>query len=119
MVECNTHPAMRPERRELYTGGPDPIVHELMAVARGFGFEMVVLHRARAWSKACLDEFDRASRASGIEFVGASLPFVHRTKRPIVPLPDPLQPKTIYVGNWSQGTRIALHARQGPRRTVA
>jgi hypothetical protein len=108
VVECNTHPAMRPERRDLYADDLDPIVTGLIAMARRFGFERVVFHRARAWSQAYLDEFDRASRASGIEFVGASLPFVHETKRPIVPLPHPLQSRTIYVGNWSQGTPISL-----------
>ena len=108
VVECNTHPAMRPERRSLHADGLDPIVAKLIAIAQRFGFERVVFHRARAWSKAYLDEFDRASRGSGVEFVGASLPFVHETKRPIVPLPYPLQPRTIYVGNWSQGTPISL-----------
>jgi hypothetical protein len=108
LVECNTHPALRPERRGLYPDSFDPIIDGLVSIAKRFDFERVVLHRARAWSKIYLDEFERASRASGVEFVGASLPFVHRTKRPIVPLPDPLQPKTIYVGNWSQGTPISL-----------
>jgi hypothetical protein len=108
IVECNTHPALKPERRGIYPDSFDPIIGGLVSVAKRFGFERVVFHRARAWSKIYLDEFERASRASGVEFVGASLPFVHQTKRPIVPLPDPLQPRTIYVGNWSQGTPISL-----------
>jgi hypothetical protein len=108
VVECNTHPALRPERRGLYPDEFDPIVASLIAVARRFGFERIVLHRARAWSPAYRDEFERASRASGIAVSGASLPFVHESKRPIAPLPERLQPRTMYVGNWSQGTPVSL-----------
>lgn len=108
VVESNTHPALRPDRRRLYADDLDPIITNLIAVAKRFDFERIVFHRARAWSRAYLDEFARASEASGIEIVGASLPFVRATKRPIVPLPKRWQARTIYVGSWSQGTPVSL-----------
>jgi hypothetical protein len=91
-IETNLAPTLRPERRALYDTPLDPMISALVAVARSRRFERLVFFRRSEWSKLYLDEFQFASRHSGLQVLGLTAPS----------LPERLSANTIYVANSTQ-----------------
>jgi hypothetical protein len=91
---------MRPERRRLYGSDLDPAISGLAGLAKGHGFERLVLLR-QWWTEAEAEEFRRAARETGLEVVGATMAAVdtmgHPPVNPMVALPERLLPRTMYV----------------------
>jgi hypothetical protein len=97
IIECNLNAAMRPERRAMYPEHIDPYVTKLAELAAANGFERVVACRDN-WHDSAYEDFQRASEHYGVEFAAVSHPLYDRTARvPMIGLPQPLQPRTIYV----------------------
>jgi hypothetical protein len=97
IIECNLNAALRPERRAMYPEHIDPYITKLAELAAANGFERVVAYQQR-WNAIAYEDFRRASERYGVEFVAASHPLYDRTARvPMIGLPEPLQPRTIYV----------------------
>jgi hypothetical protein len=99
VLESNCNPSVRRERRRLYDSDLDPFISELVLHAQRQGFERLVFVR-HTWQDFYVEEFERATRVSGLEVTGAS--FDRSTEHFLVALPDPLAPKTMYV-LWSYG----------------
>jgi hypothetical protein len=90
VIETNLGPFLRPERRALYDAPLDPMISALVTAARSRGFERLVFCRRSEWPKPYLDEFQFASRQSGLEVLGLR-----------APLPR-FSANTIYVANNGQ-----------------
>jgi hypothetical protein len=98
LLEANLTAGLMKERRALYNNQIDPFLGELIATARKFQFEQLVLYR-RSWTSEYLEEFAAATRATGIRVVPASAmkqrgdPLVN----PLTALPRELAANTMYV----------------------
>jgi hypothetical protein len=87
VIETNLGPRLSREGRALYDTPLDPIISALVAVARSRGFARLVFFQPSDWSKPYLNEFQLASRQSGLEVLGLTAPS----------LPERLSANTIYV----------------------
>ena len=96
ILELNHGPSLNARRRALYDTPFDPIVSELVFAAREHGFTRIV-PIAFAWSRLWVEEFERAGREFGLTIVPTDCPVEHPGLARIVALPDPLEPKTMYV----------------------
>jgi hypothetical protein len=100
LIESNTTAAMRPERRQLYEGDVDPLISELVAAAKAWEFERIVLLRHH-WTRLQTEEFKLATSRTGVEVAGATVASMHTTgeamPNPMISLPEGLEPRTIYV----------------------
>jgi hypothetical protein len=95
MLENNIVPLLRAARRELYATSVDPFISELAATAKSQGFRRLVFYERKPWPDSYVSDFERASRESGIEVIGAS---AHRSAHLSMPaLPESLAPNTLYV----------------------
>ena len=74
VIETNLSPILLAERRALYDAPLDPIISALIAAAKSRGFERLVFGRNSGWPKPYLDEFQFASRQSGLEVLGLTAP---------------------------------------------
>lgn len=70
VIETNLGVILRPERRALYSAPLDPMISGLVAMAKSHGFERVIFLRGSEWSQPYQDEFQLASRQSGLEVLG-------------------------------------------------
>jgi hypothetical protein len=84
-VETNLGPTLRPQRRALYDRRLDPIISALVSAASDRGFERLEFVRKPEWCQSYLDEFELASRQSGLQVHG------------LTELPENLSANTIYV----------------------
>ena len=98
LLESNLTAALMTRRRALYDDPFDPFITELVAVAKKFGFEQIVLFRS-SWSRQYLEEFARATRATNVRIVPASaMKFKNDPQTISLPaLPTQLAPNTMYV----------------------
>src|SRR4051795_8215067 len=67
-IESNFNAGLNPQRRQLYASDLDPLISELVGLARLYGFEQIVLLRDY-WTKPQVEEFGRATRQTGVELV--------------------------------------------------
>lgn len=108
VIESNICAALPPERRSLFDTEIDPLVSELVRVAKIGGFERVILLRG-SWSEAYLEEFKIATQESGIEIIGASTrEYKHRAKTHMPALPKNLEANTVYVIDDAQPTPLSI-----------
>jgi hypothetical protein len=97
VIELNHGPSIYPRRREMYDVPFDPIFSTIFDEARAHGFRRVVPIAFR-WHPIYVDEFARASREWGMAIDPYNCPreFAPCPNR-MYALPDPLEPKTLYV----------------------
>jgi hypothetical protein len=86
VIETNLGPDLYPKRRALYDTLLDPVISALVAAAKSRGFQRLVFQQWE-WSKSYLDEFQIASRQSGLEVLGLNA----------TSLPKGLSANTMYV----------------------
>src|SRR5215831_21206150 len=84
-IETNLSPILRPERRALFDTPLDPIISALVSEARSRGFERLVFLQDSERFNSYLNEFQLASRQSGLEVLGSQSPL------------ESLSANTIYV----------------------
>jgi len=107
VIEVNLGAAVKPARRALYETRLDPFITATLEIAQAKNFERIVFFR-KDWPSHYVEEFEIATRESGIEVLGGS-PAIRgqNAKHPMVGLPDPLQKNTIYVVFPNLATPIA------------
>jgi hypothetical protein len=100
LLESNTNPAMRPERRLVYDAPVDPMMTNIASSAKAGGFEQVLFIK-RDWAALELEELARASEEAGIPVVGMTVAALARSRaalvNPIMALPERLKPRSMYV----------------------
>jgi hypothetical protein len=106
VLETNVRPALKGNRRDLYDTDLDPFITELLTAAKTGGFERLIFYR-HGWHDFYWPEFERASRASGIEVIGASTRPWERGYMPA--LPEPLAERTLYVDFADRGGTPLSH----------
>ena len=119
IVECNTHPALKPERRGIYPDSFDPIIGGLVSVpsaSASRGLSSTGRERGRR-STSTSSSTPRAPAASSSS-VRASLrspdQASHRALAGPAPAEDDLRRELE-----PRDADLPVHARQGPRRTMA
>lgn len=107
LIESNTTPAIRPQRRCLYDCEVDPFITELVEAAKSHGFRRILFCRD-TWPASYVEEFARADRTSELEVRGASFYATKDGTERLVALPQPLASDTVYVLCWSLTQKTPL-----------
>lgn len=96
VLEMNTSAGMKPARRALYDSEFDPLVENLVSVARELEFKRLVVWR-EFWQGLQREFLTKGDRA-GIVVIPASYPWMESdTQAPMHRLPEVLEPETMYV----------------------
>lgn len=97
VIETNLGAAIKPTRRALYEAPLDPFIAATLEIARTHHFKRIVFFN-KYWPSHYVEEFEIATRQSGIECRGGSPPVRDpNATHPMPGLPDPLQEDTLYM----------------------
>ncbi len=94
LLELNTNPALKPERRALFETDLDPLLVALVEQAKAHGFRRLVLMKRAGWPEQAMDEFALAATRYRIEVVPAS--GVRNAEDWLPELPRAPEPGTAY-----------------------
>ena len=97
VIETNLGAAIKPQRRAMYDTPLDPFISATLEIARTHGFKRIVFY-AKHWPAHYIEEFELATRETGIECLGGSSAVRDPNPTYSMPgLPDRLQENTLYM----------------------